>query len=193
MFSLALLTLGLSSPAALAATPAYPVTLSGGLSFVAGPGAEGSGASLGGMGTGRLILHWGRVSLDMAGGEGYLTGFGREVGTIFVGPRFYLPANLTVRGGFFHAHEVPWAIFAGNFGAAVAGVHEDINHRSGAQVGLGVDWGWDSLIDDGPYQRVRSGFELAVGVLPDGRGAPVYVGLEFNSAINAGKRREPAP
>lgn len=156
-----------SGSAQAAALRTYRLTLVGGLGGLLGP------PSVGGYGVGRAVLDLGGAGLDLAGREGYAGGPARTLGSIFVGGR--VGERMYARGGFAHHHETPWDVFLAAPGASLAGTGEGITHRSGLELGAGVD-----LTVLGPVFDERVGFvlDLSVAVLPDAKGPRAYVLLE---------------
>ncbi|MCB9763417.1 MAG: hypothetical protein H6739_26860 [Alphaproteobacteria bacterium] len=183
---MSLLLTAFTGLALAAAPPPYPATLVGALSVTGGPD------SLGSIGTGRALIHFAPVSLDLAGGEGYLGLSPRHVGSVFVGARRYLPVGLYARGGFYHQHETDWQRFLSDPGPILAGVGDGINHRSGLQIAFGYEYAWARIIPDGFYGRLRSGVELSVAIMPDQRGPWIYASLDFTNGIDVGRRRDTA-
>lgn len=171
--------------AALAGAPPRAVTLSGSIGFTGGP------QTVGGLAEGRALFHTPKISADLSGGEGYYGLDGREVGAIFIGARRYLPANLYVRGGFYHQHETLWEDFVANPSASFLGTDEAINHRSGLQVGLGTAWDWSGLMgqSEGLYGRLVTGFDASFAWMPSGVGPQWYAGVAFTNGLHVGKPR----
>ncbi|MCK6524299.1 hypothetical protein L6R49_23080 [Myxococcota bacterium] len=181
-----LAALGLASPAAAAEPSAYPVTLMGGLSA---QGAWVGGTSFGGVGTGRVIIHGKKLSLDFAGGEGVSNEELRHVGVVFVGARRSFGPDLYGRFGFYHQHETPWADFVASPFGTLTAVDDHIAHRSGAQLAVGWLRPWDVAMTDDPWRRVMSGVELSVAALPDDSGPKLTVGVELSAGFGVGERR----
>lgn len=170
---------------ALAADPPRMATLVGSIGFTGGP------ETLGGLAEGRLLLHSAHVSADLCGGEGYYGLDGREVGAIFIGARHYLPANLYLRGGFYHQHELLWSDFVESPGDSFLGTADAIHHRSGLQVGLGTAWDWGTLMGetDGLYGRLVTGFDASFAWMPSGVGPQWYAGIAFTNGLHVGNPR----
>ena len=112
----------------------------------------------------------------------------RHVAGVGGGVRFLLPRLAILRGtvrvAFAHQHELPWDEYTASIGAAVKstfGVHEHIGHRSGFEVGGGLELTPDP---DG-----RLGFYAAVNaiVLPGTAGPPLTVITEIGLSIAVGK------
>lgn len=160
---------------ALAATP---VTLTAGLGAAAGP------PSLGGYGALHVAWNLGAFGAEIIGREGLYAADPRAVGALVFGARFTRgPAY--VRAGFLHHHETPLASFAEAPLRSLIGSGEGIRHRSGLEIGGGLDLPVpERLLDD------RLGFvlDLGVGAFPDPQGPHVYVFLEQGWSIDLGRR-----
>lgn len=176
-----MLTLLLAA-AGFAAAPDYPVTLYGGLGGSVGP------PSMGGYAVGRAIFYPPRspVGVEFGGREGYFVRDQRTVGGIAIQARAPLgPAFL--RGGFLHHHEVPWDLASAHPVQAGLGSLEGIRHRSGLELGGGVDLTLpERLLDD----RLGIVLDLSVSAFPDDHGPVVYVCLEQGWTIDVGPKRK---
>jgi hypothetical protein len=177
------LLLALSS--AQAAPPTErPVTLVGGV--YGGMAAPEGGA---GKAVGRLLLHFDPVTLEGAGAEGWGWKESREIGSILLGARVYKGPTYA-RLGFHHHHETAQDDFLADYASVLAGIGDNINHRSGVQAGVGFAHEWGKTIPgDNFFERWSTGIDLSVSWFPGSEGPPAYVGLEINQALHVGKKR----
>lgn len=185
----------LSLAAAHAApTPDYPVTLAAGLAAVAGPGAEFGGAegalSAGGLGRGRLLVHWHSLAADLAAGEGLVASDLRQVGAISFGLR-WSPGAVYTRASFMHLHEVPWAVVEDDPVLSTIGSAEGIRHRSGLELAVGLLA--PLLPQEVPGQRLGAYIELATSVFPDDYGPRLYGAVETGLTLSVGRDRSTDP
>lgn len=170
--------------AALAQPPTdRAATLVGGVAGLYGTPDTGAGTT-----TGRLLVHFPRLSFDGAAGEGWGGGPSRHLGWIFLGARVYSQKTY-LRVGFHHHHETPQDAFVAEPFPVLFGIGEDINHRSGVQAGVGYEYQWGELIQVPFFERWHTGVDLAVSWLPLSEGPPLYIGLEINQGLHVGKKR----
>lgn len=155
-------------------------TVGAGIHVLAAPPSLGAGVNA------RAALHLGRGwSVVALAAEGVaspstrtLARIGLDVGKT-IGP-------LTLRAGFAHVHETPWATFVDAPIASVAGVAPGIVHRSGFEVGVGADRPV-ALFDD----RLGVLVDLGVAWLPDRGGPPITVALSVEATLDLGRRQGP--
>lgn len=175
MFSLLLAT-------AFAASPAHPVTLSAGLTELAGANAWGAAA------TGSVRVNLRPLRVDVGMREGYLAGSERALGAVTAGVS--LPIGRrgpTVRVGFLHHHETPWAIAKRYPLQTALGSHSGIQHRTGLELGLGGEW---PVLQRGYDGRLGLGLQASVGLFPDAGGSTAFVMLQQTLTVGVGRRRE---
>jgi hypothetical protein len=115
----------------------------------------------------------------------------RHVGGVGAGVRFLLPKLAILRGtfrvAFAHQHELAWGLYTENIGSvlkATFGVHEKIVHRTGFELGGGLEL---TPIPGGPL-----GFYVQVNaiVLPETEGPAVTVMTELGLSVAVGKPLE---
>jgi len=170
---------------ALAATPTHPVTLDGGLFQTVATDSYGAGVY--GRATAHLSDHW---SIDAGLREGYLARVQGTLGAVTAGVRYTPGRGPSVRMGFLHHHETPWAL-AKRFPVQTAlGSLSGISHRSGLELGIGADI---PMLQRGYEGRLGGTLELSVGAFPDPAGASVFVFLQQGFSVDVGKRRRQTP
>jgi len=170
--------------AALAAPPTdFPVTLVGGVGGYYAAPAGGTGLA-----NGMLLVHFDRFTFQAGGGEGWGGPPSRHIGHVFVGGRLYNQRTY-LRLGFLHHHETQQDAFVEDWLGSLTGGGDAIDHRSGAEAGVGFEYQWGDLIDNAFFERWQTGIDLSVGYLPVSKGPPLYVGLEFSQGLHVGKRR----
>ncbi len=184
--------IALLSLAVAHAAPAhdYPVTLGLGLSAVAGPGAEigdAQGAlSAGGLGRGRLLVHWRSLAADLAAGEGLVASDLRQLGAISFGVR-WSPGAPYARLSFMHLHEVPWSVVEENPLLSTIGSADGIRHRSGLELAVGL---LEPLLpEEVAGQRLGAYVELSTSVFPDDYGPRLYGVVETGLTLAVGRDR----
>jgi hypothetical protein len=177
---------------ASAASPAYPVTLTGGLGAGLGPTNNAdqpfAPPSAGGFGDGHLVIYPGHspVGIDISSRDGYFVSDGRMLGGIALEARVPTATGLYFTGGFVHHHETPMDVAKGAPMGSMMGSANGIRHRSGLGLGLGYDLVVpDRTLDD----RLGIAFDLSGAVFPDDNGPAVYGFFETAVTLDLGKRR----
>jgi hypothetical protein len=126
-----------------------------------------------------LILREGVAGLG-TDGQRHIAGIGGGVRILF--PRLLL-ARATARVAFAHQHELPWDEYTASIGSAVKssfGVHDDIGHRSGFEVGGGLEL-------SAPGFPLGFYTQVTAIVLPGTAGPPVTLQTELGLSIAVGK------
>jgi hypothetical protein len=171
---------------ALAGPPPTPVTLSGGISGVAGPGSGG------GLSWGRVLFHSRFGSLDLGGSEGWASGESRHMGAVAIGVRRYGLKHTWAAVRFYHHHETPQQAFVDNTVSTLLGQNLFVVHRSGVQGGVGIAWDWRNMLDmDTFLDRWSTGAELTAAWMPASEGPNYYIGLELMHQIHVGPWKTP--
>lgn len=168
----------------------YRLTLAGGLGGAAAPqagppslGAYGVGRALLELGPSASVTHRRRIALDLAGREGYATHQARTLGAIFAGGRLTFgeeQRRYHARVGFAHHHEVPWDVFVDAPVPSLAGVAKGIIHRSGVELGGGVDLAVPGIFKD----RLGAILDLSLALMPDAGGPRAYVFVEYAFSLD---------
>lgn len=170
---------------ALAATPAR---LYAGISAGAGP----TDSWLGG-GTARLTLGRGALAGEVGGRESLASADPRLVGGLFFGLRWRPPPPVYLRLGFAHHHETPLDVVRDQPVGAVFGTARGIVHRSGLELGAGLDFD----LPGGPWlpqalaDRVGLCVDLSSTWLPATAGPPVYLGVDVAWRVALGREAPP--
>lgn len=168
--------------------PPYPVLLSGSLGGLVGtPSPFGDSSSLGAGASGRLIFHKDRWGFEVGARSLYASADAREVGALFFGGRLALTDTLYAHLGFAHNHETELALVKENPVMASLGSLPGIRHRSGAEIGVGLNYPIEEAI-----LKDRLGFcaDLGLSAFPDALGPRVYVFAEAGLSLSVGKRRD---
>lgn len=104
-------------------------------------------------------------------------------GVKFLPPRLG-PLRATVRVAFAHQHELAWDLYTESLGSALrstVGIHDAIVHRSGIEVGGGLEVLPDPNVPFGLYAQTSA------IILPGTAGPPVTIQTEIGLAIAVGK------
>ncbi len=157
------------------AAPAFRFWLDGGLVGEGGFGGaptEGGGGLTGGLGVG--LMPDPAVGLALVAQVRELVANERHVSSIGVLVRYPADDGPWVGLGGAHHHELPWAQWLDSPGSAIAATHEDITHRTGAELALGYDFA-PSAPESSVARMFRPSLQLSGAVLPATDGPLVYV------------------
>ena len=170
---LALASLALAAPS---------FTISGALGAAAGPPSWGGYGAIDG------VAHLGPLGAELRLREGLHTADARTVGALMAGGRYTRGVGY-LRGGFLHHHETPLDAFLAQPLRAALGSADGIRHRTGVEIGGGIDVSVNpEVLDD----RIGFVLDLGVGIVPDPQGPQVYVSLEQGWSLDFRARRRDA-
>lgn len=178
--------LGLGVLSSVVPAPEYPATVVGGLNGVVASAMTGDGSAFGVQGVGRVLVHHRRFSLDLSGRAGIITRDLREVSIIGAGLR-WSPSVAYARVGILHNHETPWDLLVEQPVGSILGTATGINHRTGAEIALGVRAPIVPELVAG--QRLAVFVETSLSAYLEPNGPPLYGNVDVGLTVSLGKAR----